>query len=87
MDSSVFQGIKSFFMSSNDEKKEFVDPYLEFLFAGKKVFFQSYLLFQYLTFYFTFKIIRLNLKFATMMRIQYGIKNYKYSLNFRQCAT
>ena len=36
MDTELFQGIKRFF-SSSDEKKELVDPYVIFSFAGKKV--------------------------------------------------
>ena len=36
MDSEFFQGIKNFF-SSSDEKKDLVDPYVVFSFAGKKV--------------------------------------------------
>ena len=37
METELFQGIKRFF-SSSDEKKELVDPYVVFAFAGKKVF-------------------------------------------------
>ena len=39
MDSSVLEGIKSFFSTSNsnEKKKELVDPYVEFTFAGIKV--------------------------------------------------
>ncbi|XP_075252802.1 myoferlin-like [Convolutriloba macropyga] len=36
MDTSMFQGIKKI-LSSNEERKELVDPYLGFYFAGKKV--------------------------------------------------
>ena len=36
MDTELFQGIKRFF-SSNEEKKELIDPYVKFSFAGKKV--------------------------------------------------
>ena len=36
MDSQFFQGIKKIF-SKNDQKKELVDPYVIFSFAGKKV--------------------------------------------------
>lgn len=36
MDSAFFQGVKNIF-SSNDDKKELVDPYVIFSFAGKKV--------------------------------------------------
>jgi myoferlin len=36
VDSEFFQGIKNFF-SSSDEKKDLVDPYVVFSFAGKKV--------------------------------------------------
>jgi hypothetical protein len=36
VDSTIFQGVKSIF-SVQDQKKEFVDPYVVFSFAGKKV--------------------------------------------------
>ena len=36
MDSNFFQGIKNIF-TSNEPKKELVDPYVIFSFAGKKV--------------------------------------------------
>jgi len=42
VDTELFQGIKRFF-SSNEEKKELVDPYFKFAFAGKKV--KNYFLF------------------------------------------
>ena len=36
MDSMFFHGIKSIF-SNNEQKKELIDPYVVFSFAGKKV--------------------------------------------------
>ena len=36
MDTSTFQGIKKI-LGANEERKELVDPYLGFYFAGKKV--------------------------------------------------
>lgn len=37
VDSTFFQGVKSIF-SAKDQKKEFIDPYVVFSFAGKKVY-------------------------------------------------
>lgn len=36
MDSDFVQGVKSFF-ASDEQKKDLVDPYVVFSFAGKKV--------------------------------------------------
>jgi hypothetical protein len=36
VDSDFVQGVKSFF-SSDEQKKDLVDPYVVFSFAGKKV--------------------------------------------------
>lgn len=36
MDSNFFQGVKGIF-GTNEAKKELVDPYVEFSFAGKNV--------------------------------------------------
>ncbi len=53
MDTQLFQGIKRFF-SSNEDKKELVDPYVIFSFAGKKVNFENMKFFRFLSLKFYF---------------------------------